>query len=427
MRRTTIILLGLLLATAGVFASGQGGDAAATAKPVTIELHNLDNGQPNKDAFAEILALFEAKYPNINVEVIYAGWDQGQDKLLVRASAGDPPDIGQFNDDYIGDHADRGLLLPLDDLFADLDLSKYFQGAIDISRVDGKLMAFQIAQKPRGYMYANLEMFAQAGLELPTDKWGDPNWNWDSFLQTAKKLTTSAGEGKYGFAHGLTDEPKRWMLSNTSAPNNLVMDGQLMFDAPWVIETMQFFADMINVHKVHPTWAYVKDLGREPMFLDGKVGMIQSGSWFIPDAREASFDWDLLPMPTKVRAVTEASMVNYGIMKGSDNPEEAATFAKFVLLEESQRIWGKHTGHTPSMVKAAEDIQEWAGNVPAENTHILTDALANTYYGPFNEPGWYQARTVLKPYLPDIYNGVKPAKEYMLLADKKGQEAIDKR
>jgi multiple sugar transport system substrate-binding protein len=426
MKRTAIILLGLLLAAAGVFASGQTGDSASTSKPVTIEVQNLDAGQPNKDAFAEIVGLFEEKNPNIKVEVIFAGWDEGQDKLLVRSSAGDPPDIGQFNDDYIGDHADRGLLLPLDDLFADVDLSKYFQGAIDISRVNGKLMAFQIAQKPRGFFYANMDWFKEAGMDLPTSTWGDPNWNWDSLIELAKKLQGTRKDS-YGFAHHLTDEPKRWMLSNTTAPNNLVMNGELMFDAPWVIETMQYFADIINVHKIHPSWATMNDIGKAQLFLDGKAAMIQSGSWEIPAFRDATFQWDLLPIPTKVRAVTEASMVNYSIMAGTDNPEEAALFAKFTLEEEPQKIWGKHTGHTPSLIEAAKDISIWAGDVPAKNEHILVDALTYTYYGPFNEPGWYQARTVLKPYLADIYNGAKPAAELMMLADKKGQEAIDKR
>jgi multiple sugar transport system substrate-binding protein len=426
MKRIALLSLVLFLVATGVFAGGQA-EGAGAAKQVTIELQNLDNGQQYKDGFAEIAALFEERHPNIKIEYIFAGWSEGQEKLLVRASAGDPPDIGQFNDDYIGDHADRGLLLALDDYFADVDLSKYFQGSINVSIVNGKMMAFHIAQKPRGFMYSNLPWFENAGYAFRDVAWGDPEWNWDTFLQAAKKLTAAGGEGRFGFAHHLTDEPKRWMLSATTAPNNLVMDGELQFDKPFAYETMQFFADMINVHKVHPTWATMNDIGKQQLFLDGKAAMIQSGSWELPALREASFKWDLLPLPTKVRAVTEASMVNYGIMAGSDNPDEAALFAKFLLEEEPQRIMGRHTGNTPTLVEAAQDIQEWAGDVPAKNTHILVDALTNTYYGPFNEPGWYQARTVLKPYLADIYNGAKPAKELMMLADEKGQEAIDKR
>jgi multiple sugar transport system substrate-binding protein len=426
MKKLALLSLVLFLAVTGVFAGGQN-EGTAGSRQVTLEFQNLDNGQVYKDGFAEIAALFEKKYPNIKIDFIFAGWGEGEEKLLVRSSAGDPPDIGQFNDDYIGAYAERGLLLPLDSYFADVDLSKYFQGSIDVSIVEGKMVAFHIAQKPRGFMYANLEWFQKAGYPYRDVTWGDPSWNWDTFLAAAKKLTAAGGEGKYGFAHHLTDEPKRWMLSNTTAPNNLVMKGKLQFDKPWVYETMQFFADMMNVYKVHPTWATMNDIGKLQLFQDGKAAMIQSGSWEIPALRKASFKWDLLPMPKKVRAVTEASMVNYGIMAKSDNPDEAALFAKFLLEEEPQRIMGRHTGNTPTLVSAAMDIEEWAGDVPAQNKHILVDALTNTYYGPFNEPGWFQARTVLKPYLADIYNGVKPAKDLMLLAHQKGQAAIDKR
>jgi len=427
MKKLVVLLCSLFILVAGTaFAGGE--KEAKAAAPIEIEVYNLDTGDNIKQAFSEIIERYEVDNPNIKVKMSYVGWDEGQDKLLVRAGAGDPPNLAQFNDDYIGDHTYRGLLMPLDELFASFDLSTVFGPAVDISRVKGRLMAFQIAQKPRGFFFVNVDWFKKAGMDLPTEKWGDSSWTWDTMVETAKKLQSSPidpSTKSWGFAHHLNDEPKRWMLSATNAPDNLIMDNRLMFDAPWCYETMQFFADMINVHKIHPPWATMIDVGKRQLFLDQKLAMTQSGVWELPFFGKAEFEWDLVPIPKKVRAITEASLVNYGILKGAKHPQESANFAMYMLKPENQRSFGKLTGFCPNLKSEAENLK-WVGDVMPKRAHILFDALIHTYYGPFNEPGWYYARNVLKPLLADIYNGAKPAKELMLQAQEKGQKELDK-
>ena len=84
-------------------------------------------------------------------------------------------------------HHTRGLLQELDEFVAldDYDLSVFIEGPLSSNRVNGKLFALPVnGHAGHAGLYFAPEIFADAGVDLPTD-----DWTYDDLRDAAAKLT----------------------------------------------------------------------------------------------------------------------------------------------------------------------------------------------------------------------------------------------
>jgi multiple sugar transport system substrate-binding protein len=100
-------------------------------------------------------------------------------------------------------------------------------------------------------LYFNKKMFDEAGIPYP-----DPNWTWNDFRETAKKLTKGSGANKvYGamidVAH--PDQDLNWALIAQQKLGSFWYYNSdfksTRFDAPAMKESLQFFYDLLMVDK----------------------------------------------------------------------------------------------------------------------------------------------------------------------------------
>jgi len=400
--------------------------SVAVFAEVTIEFQMLDNGPEYQATFNKLIKMFEKENSDIKVKPIYAGWDHGHEKLLVRFGSGNPPEIAQFNDDFIGDYSHKDILEPLNDLYD--DFSEFYQAPLDLATIDGKLRSISIAYKPR-VIYYNKDWFDEAGVEPLPDHWNDPDWDWDAFLAKVKKLTEAA-DNKEMASWGVTiDYPQIpfWWIHNAAPTDEdrLIMNNQSKFAEPYVYETTQWLADLHFKHQVQPSLAIDEDVGQRELFLSQRVAMIvNGGSWELPFLRDADFNWEIGPYPTNNRATTQASLVNFGVIRNSKHPQEAKRFIRFLLEPSSQDILSKELGMMPARKSVAEKL-EWTEPISAENGHLYLEAMENAAFGPWDTPGWYQSYRLAGPSFESIFSGQSTAKEALTKLDKKVQDLLD--
>ncbi len=98
-------------------------------------------------------------------------------------------------------------------------------------------------------VWFNKKLFDQANVPYP-----DPNWTWDDFRETAKKLTSGEGANKvYGAAFGYVGEDMYWSSIAQQKLGSFYYYApdfkSTRFDAPEMKESLQFFYDMVMVDK----------------------------------------------------------------------------------------------------------------------------------------------------------------------------------
>lgn len=134
------------------------------------------------EATLKAIELFEAKYPHINVEPEYGGWDGYNDKLQTQIAGGTAADVVQ----------DAGACRQLAMLGAEyIDFNDYTH-LIDMSKFPESLLntycsldGLQFAM-PTGLQawttLQNTTLLKEKGIEIPQ------RWTWDSIVEAAKQL-----------------------------------------------------------------------------------------------------------------------------------------------------------------------------------------------------------------------------------------------
>jgi multiple sugar transport system substrate-binding protein len=136
---------------------------------------------------------------------------------------------------------------------------------------------------------------------FPSNKPNDKAWDWQAYLEAAKKITKTEGDRTTVFgtavSSGVWDWPT-WMRSNGVEWIN-PDTGAIDMDKPAAIEALQFLADLRWKHKVgsYPAGVQSGVVTDNDLFMTGKVAMIATGSWLFDQYRPLPFDWDVTYYP----------------------------------------------------------------------------------------------------------------------------------
>ena len=166
--------LGLALVVGLAFAS-------AYAQGVTL---NVLTTSSTPALWDEIVALFEAENPNVDVRVTAAALEQHQVALLTQLAAGNPPDVmyvlpGGANPISSQPLAEAGHLADLSD---EAWVERIPAGFKDGTEVDGKTVVYPTGQAMIG-MLVNHDVFEEHGVALPT--------TYDELLQTCDAFSAA--------------------------------------------------------------------------------------------------------------------------------------------------------------------------------------------------------------------------------------------
>jgi len=153
-----------------------------SSKEVTIQWWGLW-----EDSRAVQVAIDDFEKANPTIKVVYVKQDpkQYRAKLLSRIKSGDGPDVFRYHNSWMP--MMRDVLLPLSsDVIALDDFKKNYPAVMiaDLTR-NGAIYGIPLGADSLS-LFANTELFAKAGLQVPT--------TWEDFVDTARKLTVKDAE-----------------------------------------------------------------------------------------------------------------------------------------------------------------------------------------------------------------------------------------
>lgn len=405
-------MLVVLLFTAGCARSG--GEGADASRPV--EVHVAFWGAPDElNILTGIVAKWQAVHPEIIVKLEHTPYRGYVDKLLTRIAGHAAPDVICTEVDLFVTFQSKDVLLSLNEFIKDdpeFNAKSFYPEIMNRFNVDGNLYAIPRDTAPFACVYYNKKLFDEAGVPYPKD-----DWDMDDMLAKAKKLTKIDPDGRviqYGFY--------AWAWQNFvysfggSLVDNVRKPAKCMLDSRESMEGLQFYSDLINKYKVHPSSTTMTNLamGVQGMFMTGRLAMFSSGIWETPSLRKAEgLEWDvaMFPKGPKGKRGFGTGGSGYCILKTTKHPKEAYKVIKAMTGSSAQTMLAETGLAQPAMMAIAEGPSWIGGDAPPKNKKMLNEAMKYVIYEPFSSV-WREAKEVyINPEIDLLFNGKKTAQE----------------
>lgn len=351
-------------------------DAAGSIRMMTF------GGDAQLKATTDAVTRFNAKYPNVKVEVgidpIANGWGDFVSRVLQQFNAGENYDVYHTATETLQSFAARDLFIPLNDFIASNDTFGDFDPRLfELTKYKDKTYFLPSTWNNIMINY-NRALFKAAGLETPKR-----GWTWDEFADVADKLTVRDASGnatQFGyevptFFFGLMP----WFFSNGTSPITKDWTASNMKD-PKVAETLQFLHGLIYDRKVSPAPGQE---GIDNQFFAGQIAMISRGHWIVQNAIAAKLDMDVAIPPKKIDDHTVIGFGAYGISTKAKDPDLAKALVLELLSPETQIAEGELGGAVPGR-KSAAQTATFLKFPPSANLYYETLATTESVPAPAN-------------------------------------------
>ena len=355
-------LIGIAAAAAlALSACAAGGSTPSTAElsedPVTLRFTWWGN-DVRTAATEDVIAAFEAEYPNITIQPQFTDFGGYWDKLATETAANDSPDIIQMDEKYISTYGGRGALLDLNELGDAIDLSEFPDSAISTGTMDGALYGIPVGLTSYSMM-ANPVLLAAAGVAMPDDE----SWTWDDLSEAGAAVSASGGGNVFGV--------QSWGFSDGDLKNFARQHGEDLYNDEGEVS--------VSVETLTEWWTYLEGMttsGVTPppssTVEKQNAGLAESftatntaafGPWWnsqltaLTDA--SGTPMELLRIPTTADAEEGSAYYKpsmyWSVSSRTEYPAEAALFLDYMLnTEEAADLLGTDRG-----VSANEKIRAY--------------------------------------------------------------------
>jgi sn-glycerol 3-phosphate transport system substrate-binding protein len=356
------------VALAGIAAAGP---AMAQAAEVSF-FYPVAVGGPITKLIDSYAADFEKENPNIKVRPIYAGsYQETIVKALTAHKSGTPPVTSVLLSTDMFTLIDEDAIVPFDDFIrtdADRDwLKGFFPAFMENSQTGGKTWGIPF-QRSTVVLYWNKEMFREAGLDPEK-----PPQNWAEQAEFAQKLTKRDASGavtQWGIQIPSSGFPY-WLFQGLSTQAGAILansaGNRTDFAHPGVLEALQYWIDLAQKQKVHPTG--IVEWGTTPRdFFERKVAMMWTTTGNLTNVRtNAKFPFGVAMLPAGKRRGSPTGGGNFYISKKASRAQQEAAFRfiRWITTPERAAQWGIDTGYvavspaayeTPAMKAYAADF-----------------------------------------------------------------------
>jgi ABC-type glycerol-3-phosphate transport system substrate-binding protein len=363
---------------------------------------------------------FEAQNPNITISSV---WNGRQNQTLVRTAlaGGTKIDlVDQDADQIAGGLMLEGLGVSLNDYLdtPDIDTGEplrdvFLPGTLELFALDDQVYLFPYVYNTVEFWY-DKRVFEEVGVEVPT--------TWDEFLAVNDALKEAgyvpiAAEGN---EPGYSIFYLANMIARVKGPGFLLQTvedptGEMWRD-PAYLQTSEMLRQLWDREDIPPeTLGYVWPQGQNTLAF-GDAAMSLVGSWLpieLANMADPDFQWGGFNFPAVDGGAgsvndTQALLLSFMIMQGSEHPDEAFEFLRFIMTAENQQKMADESlvGVTRSGVPWAEAIAD-AEQAALNATNIFPDADGITAKYPE-----YLA-TVLNQYYIDLWQGNITPEEFV--------------
>ena len=316
--------------------------AAPASQPATSKTAGkITSGEPGPatklEFFKKQAERFNAKNPNIQVEMIGRPWGEHHDQLLVNLASGAGIDLFRLGDFQAASFYAKNITQPLD---AFMQRDKWVMKDRLMPPFEMCMWKGQTHGLPRGgsgangYVY-NRKLFDKAGLKYPEN-----DWTAEQFLDTAKKLTIKEGNKivQWGADWPNWDQGMLWSNGGDFSDDKYTKS---LIDSPESIEYFQWTQDLLVKHQVVPTPADSKAITGSA-FATGKVAMENTGYWgFYDYIKLKDLDFGFVATPKfKGKQVGYTSQAVHSMWKSTKGSDAAWEYLKFLLSPDE--LWQEH-------------------------------------------------------------------------------------
>lgn len=392
-------------------AGGDSGGDAGMAEPTAVSFLTQGGSEISFLRYEPLIEDFQAANTGITIDPI---WEPGgaieiQTKLLTLIAAGDAPDSYWAHSYTNSGQAVRNIQLDVNPfLDADDDISgdDFLLAALKDFQYEGRQIGFPRETTSTVIIY-NAELFDAAGAARPAE-----GWTWGDFEEAAAAMTQGEGTDRVFGTADWHRNRNTWIKMWQKGGDVLSEDRTkfTMNQEPGlsqVVEIQDWHQDG-GIH-VPATVTEAGGFSTGDLFTTGRIGMFPQFSVF-SNVMSSEFEWDIAHFPvdegdTQTTRVASAGHSLYG---GTENPDEAWQWMKFLGGENAFRHWVEATGlNVPSLKVVAESLLETMADVLPASAQIMLDAFE--YGRPEPVAGdWIGVHREVQPALNSI-NGIEKA------------------
>ena len=256
-------------ALAGAYVLGLTGCGGGGGSGGPLGLSVTGNDDARKKYFGDLTRAFEEESGR-QVEPVYVGIEQAQQKLTTQVGAGDPPGMAYCPGRWLPDFVDLGAMAPVDEAAVE----GFAPSAVEGGRVDGELYGMPWGFSTRALFYRT-DLFEEAGLEVPR--------SWDEMLSAAQTLNDPEND-VYGFAiAGLehTSTAVQFLIWLWSAGAEVLSpdNAEAVFNSPEGVEALSRYASVVEDGYSQPGAITNDEPALHGLFRQGQLAMIITGPW----------------------------------------------------------------------------------------------------------------------------------------------------
>jgi multiple sugar transport system substrate-binding protein len=345
---TGMIAVGGLLTGCAGFGGGGGGGGEAGDETLTFTTWASES---EEIAFTQLAEDFEASHEGASIELNVVPYEGMFTNIDSQLASGEAPDIFRVDYGNLGVYSSQEQLL---------DLSSYFTD----DEIEGFTPAFWEAVSFEGVPYGvphqtdvsavliNTALYESAGLsaaDIPTTQ--ADAWTWDEFAAVADQLRAGLPADKYPFVYNwqLGGTP-RWLSWLFQAGGSLLdADGASAIESPEAEKALDFTKSFFENQWVPPTSSVKASVYADNVFTEQTTAMAFVGSFLVPDQEALNeFEWVAAPMPVDERGATDLGGNALVATAGTDNPDLAAEFLKFMVEAENMSSFCAATNELPT-------------------------------------------------------------------------------
>lgn len=336
-----------------------------------------DNDKYNE----QIVKMFNAKYPDIELVVENVGTTDTRGKLELAGPTGQGADVMVMPHDGVAISAQSGNILELAELESDIK-SRFLDNAVEAARFEGKIFAQPISIKTIGLFY-NKKL---------VDK---PVATWEEMIEFAKTYNDPS-KNKFAMFWQVNDP---YHAHFALSVNGYEMFGpqhndktKINWDTPEALKGMELYKQLKVLYPIKSqdaTWdAMTNNFG------EGKAPYALTGPWSIKGYKEKGVDFGIVALPTyEGKHPTTLSTIDVAVVSSyTKYPNAAKLLAQFLGSNDGLKLYYDTKGELP----AAKDATSY--DYIKADVHLSGIAQQAQYSMPM-------------PYIPEMANVWDPYKK----------------
>jgi len=374
----------------------------------------------------EVIAEFEAIYPEVEIELQITPWEGGPQKVETLIAVGDAPDILHDATVRTFTYMSRDLLYDFNDILTEEEKAMFLPSAYNSCTNDrGELVIFPWMAGNEPGLYVNTKLAKKAGAYdmLPFDK---PNrvWTPEEFKAFLMKCKPLIKEGIYPFGYPAASEQGdnmiQCMMQQWGADLFNKENTKCVINSPEAVAFLEWVLDLQDEGLLFPNPESLNMLEfRDNFFAEDVVVFVGSMSWITAE-------------PFKSQ-VTEGEYMMYPVPEGLE-PRLRGWVSGPVAFNNGDPVKGKYA-KLFAKYYGSRDSMIAGGSPPAtktdkifDNRHLIFQLSLAKYAGDYEGskfPYYKEYRAMLFPEMQAIFTRIKTPAQALADLERKVNALIE--